>query len=243
MGEASGLSFTILVIDDEEESAELLRSLLERRSEYRVLWAPSGVRGLRMAAGELPDLVILDLMMPGMPGEEVCRRLREQEKTFYLPILILTADRRLEREVECLELGADDYLIRPVGPERLMARIQGLIRRRRFRGNSQWIIRVGGAALDVCAHCLSVGEQAIRLTPLESGICALLMSAEGRFVDKKVLYKKLYHAWPPALSATVKAHVRNIRGKLGPLRELIMSDKGQGYGFNVEFAHSHNPPR
>ncbi len=231
-----GLAFTLLVIDDEEESAELMRLIFSKHPAYKVISANSGAKGLRMAASEIPDLIILDLTMPGMRGQEVCKRLREQEKTFYLPILILTADRRVKQEINCMDLGADDYLVKPADPARMMARIRSLIRRYRFRGNSRGIIKMGAVSLDISTHRVTVGVKTVDLTHLESAILALLMSGEGRSVDKKMLYKKLYHSWPPLNSSIIKAHIRNIREKLGEMRGLIVSHKEQGYRFDVEYA-------
>lgn len=234
------LPLTVLVIDDQEETAELVKAALGEEPGCRVLWAPSGARGLRLAAGELPDLIVLDLIMPGLSGQEVCRRLRAQPRTAHLPILVLTADAS-DREVECIEMGADDYLVRHAGAGRLAARIRRLIRRHRFRGDPKGALQVGKVRLEPGSCRLLIGGRSVALTPLESGICALLMAAAGEFLDKRVLYKKLYNAWPPPGSASVKVHVRNIRKKLGAVRDLIVSRKDRGYGFDADYAQSLPP--
>lgn len=238
----TGYQHTILVVDDEPETSELLRVVL-RAMNCRVLWADTGAQGLRFAASEVPDLVVLDLNIPGMDGREVCRRLREQERPFTLPILILTGDTRLEQEIACLEMGADDYLIKTTPPLRLQARVRRMLWRHRFQADARGVIRTGEVRLNMKNHRLGLPDGTeIRLTPIESALCALLTSAGGNPVGHKIIFKKLYSAWPELGSEKLRKHVSNIKHKLGRFDGLIESVRGEGYRFNLECARQAASP-
>lgn len=228
---------TILVIDDEEDTSELLGFLFKNRP-YRILWAKSGAHGLGFAATELPDLVVLDLRMPGLDGQEVCRRLRESQSGFRLPILMLTGESRVVEQVRSIDLGADDYLLKGSPNLLLEARIQSLIRRVRLSADSSWIIRRHGAVLDARRHELSISgrRKPVVLTKTEGAIMAFLMSAAGSPVEAAAIHKKVCGSWKPH-AATIKVHISNMRGKLGPHADLIEAISGEGsYRFNVELA-------
>lgn len=232
----TGYQHTILVVDDEPETSELLRVVL-RDMNCRILWASTGAQGLRLAASEMPDLAVLDLNMPGIDGREVCRRLREQERTFSLPILILTGDPRIKQEAACFGFGADDYLVKTTPPLRLQARIRRMLWRHRFQADARGVIRASEVRLDMKKHCLSLpDDSSIHLTRTESAFCALLMSANGNPVPHKVIFKKLYSAWPELGSEKLRKHVSNIKHKLGRFNDLIESVRSEGYRFNSERA-------
>jgi DNA-binding response OmpR family regulator len=236
---AAGFPFelTILVIDDEEDTALLLKHLLKGQ---RVLWADTGAKGLGLAKSELPDLVIVDLNMPGLDGVQVCERLRANDtNNLYLPILMHTGDQRYQKEVECLDIGADDYVIKNGSNARLLAKMRALIRRRRYRTDAAWVHSIGGVTVDLKLHTLGVKRDGamVSLTKAEAAIILLLMSAEGALFDTKALHKKICRAWPNLNSTAIKTHVSHIRQKLDPFSRLIESVKGEdGYRFNVELA-------
>ncbi len=228
----TGYQHTILVVDDEPETSELLRVVL-RSMNCRILWAATGAQGLRLAASEMPDLAVLDLNMPGIDGREVCRRLREQERTFSLPILILTGDSRIKQEAACFGIGADDYLVKTTPPLRLQARIRRMLWRHRFQADARGVIRVNEVRLNMKTHRLSQPDNTdIHLTPIESAFCALLMSANGNLVPHNVIFKKLYSAWPELGSEKLRKHVSNLKHKLGLFSDLIESVRSEGYRFN-----------
>lgn len=234
----AGLAYqhTILVVDDEPETSELL-SVVLRAMNCRILWASTGAQGLRLAASEMPDLAVLDLNMPGIDGREVCRRLREQERTFSLPILILTGDPRIKQEAACLGIGADDYLVKTTPPLRLHARIRRMLWRHRFQADARGVIRVNGICLDMKKHRLGIPDGTdIHLTPTESAFCALLMSANGNPVPHRVIFKKLYSAWPELGSEKLRKHVSNLKHKLGRFSDLVESVRSEGYRFNSDRA-------
>lgn len=232
----TGYQHTILVVDDEPETSELLRVAL-RAMNCRILWATTGAQGLRLAASEMPDLAVLDLNMPGIDGREVCRRLREQERTFSLPILILTGDPRIKQEAACFGIGADDYLVKTTPPLRLQARIRRMLWRHRFQADARGVIRVSEARLNMKTHQFSLPDSTdIHLTPIESAFCALLMGASGNLVPHNVIFKKLYSAWPELGSEKLRKHVSNLKHKLGRFSDLIESVRSEGYRFNSEYA-------
>lgn len=230
---------TVLVIDDESDTADLLKAMF-KNGAHKIFWADNGVTGLSLAKTELPDLVILDLHMPGLDGKQVCRRLREESVGgFYLPILMLTGDDRLRQEVHCLDLGADDYLLKTAPVLRLAARIRGLIRRRRFGIDSRGMLSAGGVVLDCATLALAIRGRsaAVGLTKAEAGIVALLLVAMGKLVRSETLHKKVCRAWPGQESTVIKVHVSHIRKKLGRHARLIESVNGEdGYRLDVDAA-------
>lgn len=233
------LDLTVLVIDDESDTADLLKTMF-KNGAHKIFWADNGVAGLSLAKTELPDLVILDLHMPGLDGKQVCRRLREESAGgLYLPILMLTGDDRPRQEVHCLDLGADDYLLKTASVMRLAARVRGLIRRRRFGIDSRGMLSAGGVVLDCATLSLAIGGRraAVGLTKAEAGIVALLLLAMGKLVRSETLHKKVCRAWPGQESTVIKVHVSHIRKKLGRHARLIESVNGEdGYRLDVDAA-------
>jgi len=233
------LDATVLVIDDESDTADLLKTMF-KNGAHKIFWADNGVAGLSLAKTELPDLVILDLHMPGLDGKQVCRRLREESAGgLYLPILMLTGDDRLRQEVHCLDLGADDYLLKTASVMRLAARIRGLIRRRRFGVDSRGMLSVGGLTLDCATLSLAIRGRgaAVELTKAESGIVALLLVSMGKLVRSETLHKKVCRTWPGQESTVIKVHISHIRKKLGRHARLIEAVNGEdGYRLDVDAA-------
>lgn len=237
----SSLETTLLIIDSSPETAELARLSFGGES-VRVLWANDGASGLRMTASELPDLVILGWQLPGLSGAEVLRRLRERARQEHFPIIVLSPVADTSAEIECLEEGADDFLVKPIDPALLRARVHAVVRRARLRGNTRGLLVLGNVKLNTLSRALDVhGTTAAVLTPLECTVLVYLMSALGEIIDGKNLYKKMYHTWPAEGSGLLKAHIRNVRHKLGQYSGLIQTVKEEGYRFNLELANSEAP--
>ncbi len=235
------LRFSILVVDDDPETADLLKVLFNVES-HRILGASSGVQGLRMAASESPELVLLDLRMPGMTGEEVCRRLRQQEKSFYLPILVYSAHAELGSRVNAMELGVDGFLPKPAPVELLKSAIIALIRRHRLRQNDAGAAVLGALSLKAAERRLDIaGGSSAELTPIECAICSLLIGAEGRFVSRELFLKKLGYLWRADDHEALKVHVSHLRKKLGPYEGLLECRRGEGYRFNAAEARRLSP--
>ena len=215
----------ILIIEDEATIAQLIRLYLEQ-ANFQVLTAGDGVAGLELHARERPDLVILDLMLPVMDGMEVCRRIRAWANT---PILMLTARQGEEDRIAGLELGADDYLVKPFAIEELIARKKALLRRP--GGALGMTLEAGNISFDTVERDVRIGETPLVLPRRESAILEHLMRRLGRVVAKTVLEEKLYALDDEHGSNTIPVHVHHLRRKLldaGATAE-IHTVRGVGY--------------
>jgi two-component system phosphate regulon response regulator PhoB len=221
---------TILVIEDDPDIVEMIRYNLERES-FRVLGAYDGDRGLAEAIRALPDLVLLDLMMPGLDGLEVCARLRAQEATRGIPILMLTAKGEEADVVVGLEMGADDYLPKPFSPRELIARIRALLRRakRTFPDTRRTRIEIHHLVLDAERfEVLSSGEP-VPLTRAEFRLLWTLVQRPGRVYARNELVDKITAGESLIIDRNVDVHVSSIRKKLGKSGDLITTVRGVGY--------------
>jgi len=221
----------VLVVDDEPDIVDLIRYHLEKEG-LRVLHAPDGATALRLAPEELPDLVVLDLMLPGLDGLDVCRRLRAETATRRLPILMLTAKADEVDRVVGLEIGADDYVVKPFSPRELVARVKALLRRAQEQPRPQ-AQRAGELVLDEPRHALAIQGRPVDLTAKEFALLAALMRAEGRVLSRDQLLENVW-GYPSAAeieSRTVDVHIRRLREKLGPEARRIVTVKAVGYRF------------
>lgn len=203
----------ILVVDDEPEIARVLRGYLEQAG-YRVLTAYDGLEALRRARQELPDLVILDLMLPGMDGIEVCRALRQSTS---IPIIMVTARVEEADRVLGLELGADDYVTKPFSPREVLARVRAVLRR--YQGapdDREQVLLVDDLRLDGERYAVQRGQQSIDLTPSEFEILRTLMGAPGRVFTRMQLLEAAQGEAYEGYARTVDTHVKNLRRKIEP---------------------------
>jgi len=227
------MATTVLLVEDERDIADLVRFHVEKDG-MRCLVAADGATGLRLARGEHPDLVVLDLMLPGLDGLEVCRQLRHDQATRRLPIIILTARADEVDRVVGLELGADDYVVKPFSPRELVARIRAVLRR--LHDPSDSAVRTGGELrLDEARRSVTVRGQPVELTAKEFGLLAALMRADGRVLSREQLLESVW-GYPNAgeiESRTIDAHVRRLREKLGPEARRIVTVKAVGYRFDA----------
>jgi two-component system phosphate regulon response regulator PhoB len=219
----------VLIVEDEPDIRELLVFHLEREG-YQVMKCKSGAEGLRLARTVPPDLILLDLMLPEMDGLEVCRRLRQDPVTRALPIVMLTARGDEVDRVLGLELGADDYVVKPFSPRELMARVRAVLRRTRPAPGTA-PLTVGRLAIDPAAHTVTVGGAPVSLTRKEFDLLRALVEARGRVLSREFL---LDHVWGYAAageieSRTVDVHVRRLRQKLGSEGPRIGTVTGVGY--------------
>jgi DNA-binding response OmpR family regulator len=208
---------TILVVDDEERVAlSIERSL---RKDYQVRVALNGPDALKIARRENPDLVILDINMPGMDGLEVCKELRYDPTLKSVPILFLTARGRVEDRIEGLEAGADDYLTKPFDVRELLLRVQAIIRRTTGQGGStsQDQITLGQLTLNCQNYQLDTGEKTVLLTPVEFDLMYHLMSHPGQVFGGERLLRELWD-YPSDTGSPdlVRMHIRNLRLKIEP---------------------------
>ena len=228
--EASDRPVRVLVVEDDQEIAEALQRSL-RMESYDVRVSPDGLRALEDAQSFMPDLLILDLGLPGLDGTEVARRLRESGN--QVPILILTARDAVDSRVEGLDLGADDYLVKPFERRELLARMRALLRRRPPRGMAP--LRVGDLMLNPDTHEVMRGERRVELTQREFELLEYLMRNERLVVSRQKLLDEVWGYDPFSITNTIEVFVSNLRRKLEADGEprLLHTVRGAGYVFRV----------
>jgi two-component system phosphate regulon response regulator PhoB len=228
----------VLVVEDEPDIAALIAYQLTREG-FRVETAGDGPEALRAIGREIPDLVVLDRMLPGISGDEVLQQLRSEPSTSNIPVLVLTAKREQEDRIDGLELGADDYLTKPFSPRELVLRARAILRRVREAGMTAGgrVLRAGPMRLDVASHQASLDGQELNLTPTEFRLLQALMERRGRTQSRKQL---LEEAWDVESGVsdriqtrTVDMHVRRLRAKLGEVGDWIQTIRGFGYRLKV----------
>ncbi len=219
----------VLVVEDERDLAELLAYNLEKEG-YQVLLTGNGLEGLETARRELPDLVLLDLMLPGMMGTEVCSSLRHSEKTRAIPVLMLTARGDEIDRVVGFEMGADDYIVKPFSMRELMLRIRAIIRRssQDSAGNDRQIT-AGPVVIDCSSHRVTVGGSEIELTSTEFKLLLYLAEHSGRVMKRELLLQDVWGYNFVGDTRTVDTHVTRLRNKLGEAGDMIKTVRGFGY--------------
>lgn len=228
---------TILLIEDEQSIAELVKYNLEQEGCV-ALHADNGAQGVELAIEESPDLVLLDLMLPGMSGLDVCKTLRQNPKTKNIPIIMLTAKSEEIDKVIGLELGADDYVTKPFSPRELVARIKAVIRRSSQENipSSDDVLRVGELELDVGKHRIKVSGQKVELTSKEFSLLKTLIEAGGRVLSRDYLLDKVW-GYDKSLNIetrTVDMHIGQLRKKIKGEAKRVVTVKNAGYRFENE---------
>jgi len=223
------MSSRVLIVEDEPDIRELVVHHLKREG-YQVSVAASGEEALRQVQASPPDLVLLDLMMPAMNGLEVCRRLRQDPVTASLPIVMLTAKGDEIDRVLGLEIGADDYVVKPFSPKELLARVRAVLRRS-LPAPGASPTTLGALTIDPGTHTVSVGEEVLALTPKEFDLLRALVEARGRVLSREFLLDRVwgYSRASEIESRTVDVHVRRLRVKLGPEGRRVLTVKSVGY--------------
>ncbi len=218
---------TLLVVEDENDIRQLLRFNLEREG-YAVLEADNGLDGLRTASLELPDLVVLDLMLPGLDGCEVCRRLKTQTATAGTPVLMLTARGEEVDRIEGFTLGADDYVVKPFSVKELVLRIRAILRRS-DRTEPGAVVSRGGLFIDVDAHRVTLDGLELALTATEFRLLEDLMRHAGAVRTREQLLNAVWGYSFDGYARTVDTHVRRLRAKLGDEASVLETVRGVGY--------------
>jgi two-component system phosphate regulon response regulator PhoB len=226
---------TVLLVEDEGDIADLVRYHVEKAG-MRFVHAADGGAALRLARAEHPDVALLDLMLPGLDGLEVCRQLRRDAVTRRLPIIMLTARGEEVDRVVGLELGADDYVVKPFSPRELLARIRAVLRRVEGAEPTPAGRATGTLHVDEARHSVAVGDRPVELTAKEFGLLVALMRADGRVLNREQLLEAVwgYANAAEIESRTVDVHVRRLRAKLGPEARRVVTVKSVGYRFDGE---------
>jgi two-component system alkaline phosphatase synthesis response regulator PhoP len=205
------VSSKILVVDDEAKIVKLVRSYLEQAG-FAVVEAGDGQTALIQARREKPDLVVLDLGLPGIDGLEVARTLRRERDT---PIIMLTARIEDTDKIVGLELGADDYVTKPFNPRELVARVRAVLRRASSAGAAPELLRAGALVVDISGHQATLDGRALDLTRTEFELLAVLLAHPGRAFTRLELLDRVQGDAYEGYERTIDAHIKNLRAKLG----------------------------
>jgi len=222
----------ILIVEDERKLADLLRDYLSEVG-YTVSWLDRGDRVVSRVKQDPPGLVLLDIMLPGTDGTEVCREIRKFSK---IPILMITARVEEVDRIIGLELGADDYICKPFSPREVVARVKAVLRRA-YSEPETTRLAVGPISLDETSRRVSVDDEVLTLTPSEFGLLKIMMAHPGRVFSRSELLDKVQGYQFEGYDRTIDTHIKNIRKKIAeklPGRDVIHTVYGIGYKFDSE---------
>jgi two-component system alkaline phosphatase synthesis response regulator PhoP len=224
----------ILIVDDEKNVVTALKFALEREG-YQTLTVLNGTRALEVARREIPNLVLLDWMLPEIDGLEVCRRLREEEKTRAIPVILLTVRAEETDKVLGLEMGADDYVTKPFSQRELLARIKAALRRTSLPASIE-VFRLGELQADWGKHLVTIRGEPVELTHKEFHLLKALVEARGRVLTREDLLDEVwgYDRASQIETRTVDLHISQLRRKLQPLAKRILTLKNVGYRLVIE---------
>lgn len=218
----------ILVVDDEPDVLELVVYHLEKEA-YRVDVADTGDKALKMARENLPSLLVLDLMLPGINGLEICRLLKRDPKTRDIPILMLTARAAEEDRIKGLELGAHDYVTKPFSPRELVLRIKNLLRLTEKSSDGVELIEAGPFRLDTVRHQATADGRSLNITATEFKLLCLLASRPGEVQPRETLLRDVWGYEPTLDTRTVDTTMQRLRSKLGQAAHHLETVRGVGY--------------
>lgn len=223
----------ILVVDDEPDALELIDVNL-RAAGFEVILADDGREALQKARAIMPDLIVLDVMLPETDGLEVCKTLRRENATARIPIIMLTARAAEMDRVLGLELGADDYITKPFSPRELILRVRNLLERASAGVKKNEQIRLGNLVIDQPRHRVTHMGKALELTATEFKLVTVLAERRGRVQSREQLLRDVWGYETPIDTRTVDTHMRRLRDKLGPAAKYLDTVRGVGYRFLEE---------
>jgi DNA-binding response OmpR family regulator len=225
----------ILIIEDDADIALSIKYSMERDGAFSVTVAADGESGLADADRDLPDLVLLDLSLPGVDGIEVCRQLRRSERTRGVPVIMLTARAEERDKIKGLDLGADDYITKPFSIKEVMARVRSVLRRTERGRPGAPELEHGLVVLDEARRQVTVGAKEVKLTRKEFDLLADLMRRPGLVLTREQLLQRVWDYDHPGATRTVDVHIRQLRKKLGAVAgAYIETVVGVGYRFRSE---------
>ncbi len=222
---------TILIVEDEEDIQELVRYTLEREGHI-VVAAETGEKGLAAVRGARPALILLDLMLPGLDGREVCRRLKQDEATRSIPVIMLTARGEEADIVAGLELGADDYITKPFSTKVLAARVGAVLRRAaRTVPAAQDVIEIDDLVIHPGRHEVTVAGNKVELSSTEFGILQFLARRPGWVFTRRQIVRGVHGEDHPVLDRSIDVQIASLRRKLAERGDLVETVRGVGYRF------------
>ena len=224
----------ILVVDDEKDIVDILKYNLERENDFEVITASNGKEALE-AAESIPDLILLDIMMPEVNGFEVCKQLKYNPKTSKIPVIFLTAKENEIDEILGFEIGADDYINKPISPRKVLARIKSVIRRSNNEiektSKLDENVKFESLEIDSSSHSVKINEKEVFFPKKEFQLLHFLISNRGRVYSREILLNQLWGENIYVVDRTVDVHVAKVREKLGEYSDYIETIKGLGYRF------------
>jgi DNA-binding response OmpR family regulator len=223
----------ILIVEDDKHISKLLRYNLEKAG-FECSSTITGEDALDILDKEAIDLVILDIMLPKMDGLEVCKSIKRSENLSHIPVIMLTAKGEEVDRVVGLELGADDYVVKPFSPREMVLRVKAILKRGVPKGEKKDILSAGGIVVDISRHKVTVNDKKIILAPMEFKLLAMLMQGLGRVQSRERLLDDVWGISADVTTRTVDTHVKRLRQKLGKAGKLIETVRGIGYKFSEE---------
>jgi len=222
----------ILIVDDEKDIVKMIDYNLKKEG-YRTIARYDGEDVLDAVAKEHPDLILLDLMLPGIDGLEVCKKIKNDPKTSALPIIMLTAKSQETDKIVGLEMGADDYITKPFSPRELIARIKAVLRRTQEKEQLPDIMEIGGLSIDFAKITVCVHKKTVELTSKEFELLRTLLKAKDRVLSRDYLLDTIwgYDRASEIQTRTVDVHIRTLRKKLKTEAKHIITVKNYGYRF------------
>lgn len=218
----------ILIVEDEQDLAELLEYNL-RAEGYETEHAPTGAAALSRARASAPDLVLLDLMLPDIAGSEVLRLLKADKAAKKASVIIVTAKGQETDRIQGLELGADDYVVKPFSVRELLLRVKAVLRRGGDEPGNATVITAGNIQLDPSRYEVQVGGTTVQLTALEFRLLRTLMERADRVQTREVLLSDVWGITAEVNTRTVDTHIKRLREKLGPAGDIVETVRGVGY--------------
>jgi len=219
---------TVLIVDDDDDILELLSYNLKKEG-YQVVKASNGEEAIQESRNSIPDLIIMDIMMPGMDGVEACRLIRQIPELFQVHIMFLTARIEEYSEVAAFDAGADDYIMKPIKPRALMSRVNAFFKRSTKKEDHVGVLKFGDLTIDKISYTVTNGEQVIDVPKKEFELLYFLANKEGQVFSREVLLKNIWGSDVYVLARTVDVHIRKVREKIG--NQFIKTVMGVGYKF------------
>ncbi len=223
----------ILIVEDDKNILNLVRYNLEKNN-FKCLLAEKAEQAQDILRKVPVDLVILDIMLPGMDGFDLCRWMKRESKLAKIPIVMLTARGEEIDRIIGLELGADDYIVKPFSPRELVLRVKAILRRHSGFEDTCDVLRAGQIILDKARHRVTVGQREVELTPMEFKLLATLMERRGRVQTREILLNDVWGMDAEVYSRTVDTHIKRLREKLGKAGKMIETVVGVGYKLRDE---------
>jgi DNA-binding response OmpR family regulator len=223
---------SVLVVEDDKNISKLVRYNFEKAG-FSCKTVVSGEDALQTLSREMFDLVVLDIMLPGIDGLEVCRKIKQEDRLRSIPVVMLTAKGEEIDRIVGFELGADDYMVKPFSPRELILRAKAILKRsvRPAEKEENNVYRAGKITLDVPRHKVTVGKRTVELTRMEFDLLLILMKRRGRAQSRDRLLEDVWDISSDVTTRTVDTHIKRLREKLGSAGDLIETVRGIGYRF------------